>query len=148
MTDPSTVVALAPIVNPLADYINTAIAGIVGTAITFVCALATKYLHVQISQTFIDAATAEAKKQAGILIAKAETSLASQSIDTHSSEVAVAANWAATQIPDVLKKAGMTPDDFAHSIVAEVGKLTAAAPEPPAKPVAGIDYLPAPAKLP
>jgi hypothetical protein len=142
MTDPSTIVALAPIVNPLADYINTAVGSIAGLAVTTVCAYAVKYLHVTISQSFVDAATAEAKKQAGILISKATTSLATQSIDTHSSEVAVAANWAATQIPDVLKKAGMTPDDFAHTIVGELGKMTAATAAPALEPA----QIPAPAK--
>lgn len=125
MTDPSTVVALAPIVNPLADYINTAIGTLTGLAVTTVCALAGRYLHVAVSQSFVKAATDEATKQAGILIAKAETSLAAKSIDVHSADVAVAANWAATQIPEVLKKANMTPDDFAHTIVGEIGKLTA-----------------------
>jgi hypothetical protein len=33
-------------------------------------------------------------------------------------------NWAAREIPDVLEKANMTPDDFAHTIVGEIGKLT------------------------
>ncbi len=134
MTDPSTVVALTPVVDPLRDYINTTVGSIVGLAVTTVCAYAVKYLHISISQAFVTAAAAEAQKQAGILIAKAESSLATRSIDSHSAEVASAVNWAATEIPGVLEKANMTPDDFAHTIVGEIGKLTSPSSASAVKP--------------
>jgi hypothetical protein len=132
MTDASTAVSAAPFVDILQPYITVVVTAVVGALVSLVAAAARKYLNISIDQSLVDIAKAEAEKQAGILIAKSSTNLATQSIDAHSPVVAQAANWAAREIPKVLSDAKITPDDFAHMIAGEVGKLTAAAPEPSA----------------
>jgi hypothetical protein len=125
MTDASTAVSAAPFVDILQPYITAVVTTVAGAVVTLAAAAARKYLKISIDQGLVDIARDEAQKQAGLLIAKSATSLATQSIDAHSPEVARATNWAATEIPKVLSDAKITPDDFAHMIAAEVGKLTA-----------------------
>jgi hypothetical protein len=130
MTDASTAVSAAPFVDILQPYITVIVTAVVGALVSLVAAAARKYLNISIDQSLVDIAKAEAEKQAGILIAKSSTNLATQVIDSHSPAVAQAANWAANEIPKVLSDAKITPDDFAHMIAGEVGKMTAATPGP------------------
>jgi hypothetical protein len=140
MTDSSTAVSLAPAVDALQPYITAAVTTIIGVAITYATALLGKYANIKISKGFTDALTAEADKQANILIAKASDNLANKSVDAHTPAVDEAANYVAKHMPDILKNAGASPDDFAHTIAAAIGdkQVTMASgtsPTPPAVPI-------------
>jgi len=122
VSDPSTTVQLSPFVDALQPYIVSAVTTIIGAAILYGAALLRQYANIKISKGFMDAMTAEADKQAKILIAKASDNLANRSVDAHTPAIAEAANYVANNFPALLKNAGATPDDFAHAIAAQIGE--------------------------
>jgi hypothetical protein len=101
-------------------------------------ALLRQYANIKIDKGFSDALTAEADKQANILIAKASDNLANRAVDAHTPSIAEAANYVANNFPTILKNAGATPDDFAHAIAAQIGdkQVTMAAGTTAVPPVA------------
>jgi hypothetical protein len=121
MTDTSTAVSLAPVVDALQPYVTVAVTTIIGIAITYAMALLRQYANIHFNQSFVDAMTAEADKQASILVAKASDNLANQSVNAHTPVIAEAANYVAKNMPTILKNAGASTDDFAHTIAAAIG---------------------------
>ena len=125
MADPSTAIAAAPFVADLQPYLTALVTAVIGIAVPWGFSLLQRYTGVAISQADQEALSKAAQTQAGIIVAKADGSLAGVSIDAKSPAIATAANWVAVNLPSLLTKAGATPDDVSHMILAEIGKLQA-----------------------
>ena len=139
MSDAATAVAAAPFVALLQPYLTAAATAIVGGAITLGAAALRKWTGVQIDAASIAAIHAECATEAGKAIAAATDNLATAKIDVNSTLVAAATDAIAQRAPELLKAAGLTPDDLDHIITGEIGKLqarmTSVAPSPaPALP--------------
>ena len=128
MTDATTTISLAPFVEVLQPYITAAVTTIVGAAVVYVASLFQKWTGIKVSQNDQTNLQSWISTQAGLAIAKSETNLSGVSIDAHTKIVADAADFVVSKIPDLLKATGKTPDDVAHLIASEIGRLQATAP--------------------
>jgi hypothetical protein len=132
MSDPSSVVAVAPIIEilkPLIDVVvPPAVVGLVGIAI----GLIRKYTGAAISAQAEAKLESAAATQAGILVARAENNLAGQSVTLGSSGIAEAAEAIEAALPEAMALTGATPDKLKALVVGEIGKLQALAGAPPA----------------
>jgi cytochrome bd-type quinol oxidase subunit 2 len=128
MVDSSSTVALAPWVEILQPIVTTVVTALIGAAVTYGAYLLQKWTGIKVSQDNQAALEKAVSTQAGLAIAKSATSLAGQSIDARSTSVAEGANYIGKNLKPLLEATGKTPDDVAHDIAAEIGKLTAAPP--------------------
>ena len=124
---PDTTIQLAPwlaMLQPIAF-------AVVSVGVPIALGYVRQYTGIQVSQANADALTKAIQDQAGLLIAKSPTNLSFQSIDPHHPDIAKAVNWMGTAMPKLLAATGKTPDDVAHMIAAEIGKLQVQQPVAP-----------------
>lgn len=127
MTDPTSAIPAAPIVDALRPIISAVVTTIVGIAVTFGVALLTKWTGVTLQSTYVDSIRQAAQTEAGVLIAEAADNLSSRSIPVTSPAIAAAAARIAAAMPEAMKAAGMTPDALKRLVAGEIGKLQAQA---------------------
>jgi hypothetical protein len=136
MADASTLAPYIDAIKPVIDQILPyAIAGLVAYAVRILDKVAAKYFDKATADQIAAAAqamsgkiTAAAQTQAGILVAKAEDNLAGKSITAHDAQVLDAAAFVVKILKPELDASGLSLDDMAHLIAAEIGKLQAQAP--------------------
>jgi hypothetical protein len=123
---------LGPVLAFLTPYLDV----IVTTAIPLLMAWAAKsfndwskahikFANIQIQQSVIAQIDKAAEREAGVLIAASANNLAGQTFTTTSPVVALAVNHIASTLQDVFTSSGLTKDEVAHRVTAEIGKLQA-----------------------
>jgi hypothetical protein len=121
----SDTISAAPFISALAPYIVSA----AGAAVTFLASygavLIKRWFGIQTSQAALDRVTAEAKSEAGALVAAAANNLANDEIHVGSPIVADIVLKIAAALPKQLNDAGLTPDRVAILVAGEIGKLQA-----------------------
>ena len=127
MTDLTSVIAAAPIVDALRPIISAVVTTIIGLAVTFGVALLSRWTGVTLQSTYVDSLRQAAQTEAGVLVAEAADNLSSRSIAVASPAVAAAANRIAAAMPEAVKAVGMTPDALGRLVAGEIGKLQAQA---------------------
>jgi hypothetical protein len=127
MTNSTSVIAAAPIVDALRPIISAVVTTIIGLAVTFGVALLSRWTGVALQSTFVDSLRQAAQTEAGVLVAEAADNLSSRSIPVASPAVAAAANRIAAAMPEAVKAVGMTPDALGRLVAGEIGKLQAQA---------------------
>jgi hypothetical protein len=130
VADPSTVIPLAPFVEYVKPYIDALVPVIITAAIGYAATLFRKWTNIKIDDATVAKITAATNMQAGLAVAKAEDNLAGKSIDAHSPEVTQGIGFLADSLKAELAATGITPDDLAHMVAAEIGKLQAQSPLP------------------
>jgi hypothetical protein len=119
-------ISLAPLINLLVAYVLMAL----GVAIPIVGRKALSYLHVKLTDAQWAIVDRTAEKWAKQLIAQADASLMTKSITINNSAVADMAEMAVKDIPDVLGKLGLSPDEqqvtLREYIVKHIGGAQAA----------------------
>jgi hypothetical protein len=125
MTEPATTVAVAPFVAAVQPYLTAAATALVGGAITLAATAFRKFTGFQIDAANLSAIQAAAAIEAGKAVAAASDNLATARINVGSTIVVGAADSIACRMPEVLKAAGVTPDELEHLIAGEIGKLQA-----------------------
>lgn len=128
-TPVSTTVTLGPLLTYLQPTITEGLAYLVGIGLTSLFAIvglkANQWFGLKISDAqwavVHSAADAEVKK----LVAMGVTDIATMNVDVKSPIVASTAQAAINQIPDIAKKAGVTPDGMAELVLAKIGAYQA-----------------------
>ena len=128
MVDTSTAVPMAPFVEALKPYIDLAVTTLIGCAVTYAATLFRRWTNIKIDDATLSKITTATQTQAGLAVAKAADNLAGHSIDAHSAQVAQGTLFVANALKAELAASGITPDDVAHMIAAEIGKLQTQAP--------------------
>lgn len=128
----TTTVAAAPWVAFLAPYVNLLVASLIPILIGWFVAMISKYTHVQIEASAVDAIKSAAATSAGKLVAASETNLAGQTFDVHSAAVKTIADEVIAVVPGAIKALGdqATPEAVQRIVVGEIGKLQASTPAP------------------
>ncbi len=127
MTDATTTISLAPFVEALLPTLVVIASAISTAAVTYLVDLVRKW-GLQISQANEAKLVKEVSTQAGLAIAASATNLAGESIDAHSPAVVKAASYITNNLQALMKSTGVTPDNVAHLVAGEIGKLQAATP--------------------
>jgi len=125
MSDPTALIAAAPLVDALAPIVVQVASAVIAIAITWAAARFSKATGIQIQAGALNRITAAAQSEAGALIATAGDNLATKSIPVWSPTVAGIADKLAANLPAEMKAAGLTPDHVATIVAGEIGKLQA-----------------------
>lgn len=126
---------LGPVLAFITPYIDV----VVTTAIPLLMAWAAKsfndwskahikFANIQIQQSMIDQIDKAAEREAGVLVAGSETALAGQVFTTSSPVVAFAVNHIASTLQDVFASSGLTKEEVARRVTAEIGKMQSNGP--------------------
>jgi hypothetical protein len=132
MSDPTAVVAAAPLVAAFVPIVVQVAGAVIAGAIAWAAARFSKATGVQLRASALTRITAAAQSEAGALIAEAGDNLAMKSIPVGSSTVAAIANKLATNLPAEMKTAGLTPAHVATIVAGEIGKMQASMTSVPA----------------
>jgi hypothetical protein len=127
VTDPTSAIAAAPVVEALRPIISAVATTMAGVAVTFAVALLRRWTGVTMQSTYVDSIRQAAQTEAGVLIAEAADNLSSRSIPVASPAIAAAATRIAAAMPEAMKAVGMTPDTLQRLVAGEIGKLQAQA---------------------
>jgi hypothetical protein len=127
MTNSTSVIAAAPIVDALRPIISAVVTTIIGLALTFGVGLLSRWTGVTLQSTYVDSLRQAAQTEAGVLVAEAADNLSSRSIPLASPAIAAAAARIAAAMPQAVKAVGMTPDTLGRLVAGEIGKLQAQA---------------------
>jgi hypothetical protein len=135
MSDPS-VVSAAPFMEILSPYINAVVQVVVAAGVSYGAFLWHKWTGREIAQADQDKVTKAAQDQAGIIFAKGEAGISTESIKVTDPRIQASAQFLQRALKTTLDATGTTPDDVAHAVQAELGKLqaqsTSTAPAAPA----------------
>jgi hypothetical protein len=127
MTNSTSMIAAAPIVDALRPIISALVTTMVGLALTFGVALLSRWTGVTLQSTYVDSLRRAAQTEAGVLVAEAADNLSSRSISVASPSIAAAAARIAAAMPEAVNAVGMTPEGLSRLVAGEIGKLQAQA---------------------
>ena len=126
MTDASQAVSAAPFIAIISPFINAAVTALVGAGVAWFAVQVRRWTGHAMAQADQDKLRQAAQDAAGVIFAGAEAGVSATSIKVGDPRVVSAANKIAASIPAVLAVAGApSPDDVAHLITAELGRLQA-----------------------
>jgi len=130
MPDPSTAIAVAPIVDFAQSTVNLVLPVIVGAAATFAAATFKRWTGIAINQMALDKIREAASTEAGLLVAQAASNLRGEIITVKNPGVVAAANKIIEALPGAAARAGVTPEIVAKFVAGEVGKIQPAPATP------------------
>lgn len=124
-------ISLAPIVDIISSYILAAISAVIITGVAWLGKEIFKYLGIKITEAQQMDFDRTAEKWAKILIAHADASLMTKSITIDNEAVANVAQMAIKDMPPLLKKLKLSPEDaevaMREAIVKHIGGAQASA---------------------
>lgn len=139
MTDVATVVSnqesLQPIVAIVSPYLDVVVKALIGLAVTILTAKAYQWFGIKATVSQEAQITSAAQNVAGVIVAKADATIANRSVTVNSPELKNAIDSLVASSPKILDKLGITPDSFSHKVAGELGKMqvvmNATTPTPP-----------------
>jgi hypothetical protein len=133
MSDPSTAVAIGPLVQALEPLVQTAVATAVGAVAIIALTTWNRWLGKKTTEDQKDAIRKAAATEAGVMVAEASDNLAGRSISVSNPAVAAAAAHVIAAAPLAVNATGVTSADVSRLVAGEIGKLQAlASPTAPA----------------